>query len=345
MKVAVVTNQVPFIRGGAEMLAETLRDKLREFGHDSELIRLPFAWNPLERVPEHMLAARLTRVGNTDRIIGLKFPAYFVPHESKVIWLLHQFRQAYDLHGSDFQEIPDSPEGTAIRTLVKQWDDRYLGEAERIYTISEVATERLRRFNGLDSTVLLHPLRSTEGLRCEEYGDFVVALGRISAGKRQHLLVEAMRHVSSDVRLVVAGPPESPAAVAVLEGALSDRRVAARVDLIPRWISEEEKQNLLSRALATAYVPYDEDSYGYVTLESFYAAKPVVTCTDAGGVLSIVREQQTGLVVPPRPEEIAAAFDKLRDDHALAERLGGRARTMADELGITWERTVEVLTR
>ena len=32
-----------------------------------------------------------------DRLIGLKFPAYLIPHPRKVIWLLHQHRQAYDL--------------------------------------------------------------------------------------------------------------------------------------------------------------------------------------------------------------------------------------------------------
>jgi hypothetical protein len=75
MKIAIVNNQDPFVRGGAEILAEGLRDKLLHAGHDAELIRLPFRWHPPQRVAEHMLAARLVELGNADRVVALKFPA------------------------------------------------------------------------------------------------------------------------------------------------------------------------------------------------------------------------------------------------------------------------------
>ena len=42
MKVAVVNNQAPFIRGGAELLADWLVAALKERGHQAELIRIPF---------------------------------------------------------------------------------------------------------------------------------------------------------------------------------------------------------------------------------------------------------------------------------------------------------------
>src|SRR6185369_16591872 len=100
MKVAILNNCIPFVKGGAEHLAEALRMKLIEHGHEAALIRIPFQWNPAERIVEHLLACRLIKLSGVDRVIGLKFPAYHVPHDNKVLWLLHQFRQAYDLWGT-----------------------------------------------------------------------------------------------------------------------------------------------------------------------------------------------------------------------------------------------------
>ena len=39
------------------------------------------------------------------------------------------------------------------------------------------------------------------------------------------------------------------------------------------WISEQEKADLMANCYAALYIPYDEDSYGYVTLEAFHSAK------------------------------------------------------------------------
>jgi hypothetical protein len=102
MRILITTTQVPFIRGGAEVHAEGLRDALRRFGHEAEILAIPFKWYPPEKILDHMLACQLldvTEVAGTpvDRVIGLKFPAYLIPHPNKVLWILHQHRTAYEL--------------------------------------------------------------------------------------------------------------------------------------------------------------------------------------------------------------------------------------------------------
>src|SRR5207253_1751309 len=61
---------------------------------------------------------------------------------------------------------------------------------------------------------------------------------------------------------------------------------------------------------AAYYAPLNED-YGYVTVEAFLSGKPVVTTTDAGGVLEFVTAGETGLVAAPEPEAIAEAIDSV----------------------------------
>ena len=50
MKILVANNCVPFVRGGAEHLAEALTQKLNEFGHQAMLVRIPFRWEPPTKI-------------------------------------------------------------------------------------------------------------------------------------------------------------------------------------------------------------------------------------------------------------------------------------------------------
>jgi glycosyltransferase involved in cell wall biosynthesis len=344
MRIAILNNCVPFVSGGAEHLATALDRKLREYGHESILVRIPFRWHPPEKILEHMLACRCFRVAGVDRVIGLKFPAYYIPHPNKVLWLLHQFRQAYDLWGTPYQDLPGTPEGLAVRDAIIRSDNTFLAECRRIYTLSSVTGDRLAKFNGIPSSVLFHPLERSDHLFCRDSGDYIFCPSRVTAGKRQYLLVESMKHVKTGVRLVIAGRPETGDDLRRIEQVIEAGRLGDRVQLLPRFISEEEKAELFADCLACAYIPYDEDSYGYVTLEACHCRKATVTCTDAGGVQLLVRDGDTGFVVPPEPEALASAFDRLFTDRQAARAMGSAAHDHMLALKITWDHVIESLT-
>jgi len=50
LRIAVVRPQVPFVRGGAEITADRLVTELRERGHETDLVTVPFKWYPGVRV-------------------------------------------------------------------------------------------------------------------------------------------------------------------------------------------------------------------------------------------------------------------------------------------------------
>jgi hypothetical protein len=100
VRIVVCAPQVPFIHGGAEILTETLTDELVKRGNEAELVTIPFKWYPGVRVLTQALLWRLTDLEESDGrpidlVIGTKFPSYAVRHPNKVVWLVHQFRQAY----------------------------------------------------------------------------------------------------------------------------------------------------------------------------------------------------------------------------------------------------------
>jgi glycosyltransferase involved in cell wall biosynthesis len=344
MRVAVVTNQAPFLRGGAEQLAEWLVEALEERGHPAELVRIPFAWDSPESVVDSMLAARLVRLPNVERVVALKFPAYYVSHADKVVWLLHQFRQAHELWGTPHQSLPDDADGLRVRDAVRVADRRLLAQARRIHTISNVVGDRLRRSTALGSEVLYHPLRDSGAFTCAAYEPFIFYPSRITAGKRQELAVEAMAHAPDGIRLIVAGSPETPEDLHRLTATVERCGVADRVDILPGWLEEDRKRDLLARCRAVLYCPIDEDSYGYVTLEAFHSRKPVITCTDSGGTHEVVHDGHTGWASSPTPESLGLAVAAVANDEREARRRGNAGRELLRKLKIDWDHVVDSLT-
>lgn len=345
MKVAVVNNCAPFIYGGAEFLADSLRNKLIEHGHEAIVIKIPFQWNPPAKILDSMLACRLLKLENSDRVIALKFPAYYIEHPNKVLWLLHQFRQAYDLWGTEYQCLPSSEEGIRIRNCIINSDNYYLSKVKKIYTNSKVVSGRLKSFNSIDSEVLHPPLMEADKFYCRQYGDYFFYPSRISHGKRQHLLIESMKYTRSDVKLIVAGNPDTEADLELIESVIRKNNLESKVKILSTFITEEEKVELFANSLGCTYIPYDEDSYGYVTLEAYHSQKPVITCTDSGGTDIVVKDGVTGFIVEPEPKALAEAMDKLYDNKKIAERMGRAGLDHILSLDITWNNVIERLTQ
>ena len=341
MRLAIATVQVPFTTGGAELLARGLRDALRTRGHEAEIVTLPFKWYPSGTLLDAMRMAQLvdlTEVNGQpiDRVVALKFPAYLLRHPDKVIWLLHQHRQAYDLWGTPFGDLHAWPDGEEVRRAIVDADSRALGEARALFTLSRNVAERLHRFNGLTGAPLYPPPPANRHWRCDRFEGFILCPGRLDPIKRQDLVLRALGLMRSDLTLVFVGggtAPERRRLAALARDLGLERRIG--------WagpVSDEELVDLYARCRAAWFGGYDED-YGYVPIEAFLSGKPAVVHTDAGGPLEFVVEGHNGRVVPPDPAALAAALDTLADA-SLAAQLGAQGNADIRGLDITWDRVV-----
>ena len=342
MKIVVATSEVPFVRGGARVIFGNLVEQLRRRDHEVETVVLPYVFDP-SAIVDQMLAVRLLDIRDAgERLITIRAPSHLLRHANKVAWFSHHERAAYDLWGSAYQGLPDSPEGAWTREAIIAGDNAALREMTHVYANSHVVADRLRRYNGIEAEVLYPPL-GADSFQCAAYGDFIFCPSRLTRIKRQDLLIEAMSHAKTDVRLVLAGNPDLDGEIERLESIIERLALQDRVDLRVGWIDDDEKRELFANALACAYVPYDEESYGFVTLESCEAQKAIVTCIDSGGVLELVEDGKSGRVVSPKPEALAAAFDELRADTTRARELGIGAQSRVAELPISWDHVVDRL--
>ncbi len=337
MRVAVCAPQVPFVRGGAELMADDLVDALRGRGHEAELVTIPFKWYPGTRVLDQAFLWRLVDLTESDgrpidRVIATKFPAYCVRHPNKVVWVLHQFRQAYDYDRTQLGQFSESPEDRATRRAVERLDAVSLGEARRVFATSRNVADRLKRFNDVDAELLPHPPQSLPYREAESEG-FVLSVNRLDRAKRIDLLIEAAQR-APDLRIVITGEgPDRDRLEKLAAGSNGQIRFAGRVD-------DAELADLYARSLAVYYAPIDED-FGMVPYEAFLSGKPVVTALDAGGPLEIVRDRETGIVVAPEAQAIADACTYLSAHADEAKRWGHAGRALAER--VTWDACVDAL--
>ncbi|MBF0551602.1 MAG: glycosyltransferase family 4 protein [Deltaproteobacteria bacterium] len=345
MKIAIATVQVPFFTGGAEIHADLLKTQLRQRGYQAEVVSLPYKWYPSEVLLNSMIMGRmmdLTEVNGEkiDIVIALKFPAYFLKHPHKVVWLLHQHRQAYDLWGTKFGDLDKHPNGEFIRRTIIEHDNQYLPEARRIFTNSRNTAGRLKKYNNIEAVPLYHPPINYDKLHCRESEDFVFYPSRIDRMKRQRVLVEAARYIKSGIKIYLAGGCAETER-AYINDLISRHHLEDRVKLLG-FISEEEKIDYYSRCLAVYFGAYDED-YGYITLESFFSKKPVIVHLDAGGPLEFVEHLKSGFVLPDDPEQVAAHIDLLAGNRDLAKAMGDEGHQSLIDKNINWDHVISSL--
>ena len=327
---------MPFARGGAEIFTDELVAELRGRGHEADLVSVPFKWYPGTRVLTQAFLWRLLDLEEADGrrvdlVVATKFPSYVVRHPEKRVWLVHQFRQAYELDRTELGQFGESGEDRALRRTVQELDRVALGEATRLFATSANVAGRLERSTGLVAEVLPHPPQAL-GYRCERYGDFVLSASRLDRAKRIDLLLEAAA-LDAALHVVVAsdGPDRER-----LESLARSRGLDGRVRFAGR-VSAEELATLYATCMAVYYAPVDED-FGMGPYESFLAEKPVITTSDAGGPLDVVLDRRTGLVVAPDAAEVARAVGWLREHPDEAAELGRAGKALADE--VTWERAI-----
>ena len=348
-RILVLGAKVPFTHGGQEILVATLIKHLKARGHEADVIELPF--NPLPKQNLLTQAAMWRSLdlaefagGKVDLIIATKFPTYYARHPKKSVWLVHQLRSFYDLHGGQYSDMGDDPRDEVLRRMITDGDAITLGECAYRSAISKNVADRLQSYNGLSSTVLYPPLPLGDRYQSRASKPYILSVGRLCRIKRLDLMLNAMKHVSPEVSLKVVGTADEPGVMEYFNNIIKGHDIGRRVEFLGR-VTDEALVDLYAEAMGVFYAPFDED-YGYVTLEAMASGRPVVTATDSGGTLEFVRDRENGRVVAPDPVAIAEAFNELAHDTEAAKRMGANGRAFIERSGMLsqgWDTLIDAL--
>src|SRR5215510_7785463 len=209
--VAVVTSSPPSVEGGHLVIARSLTAALVAAGHDAELLVTPdygFGRQASSYWQTWRTDVSTLHGRRVDQVISLRYPSYAVRHPAHVCWLNHTMREYYDLW-------PQLTASISRRNIVKEMvrkrviraADRWLltRNVTRVIAQSQTIQKRLAADFGLRVDVV-YPPPPQRAYRFEEYGDYILAISRLTKHKRVDLLIRALADAAAQhVRAVIAG--------------------------------------------------------------------------------------------------------------------------------------------
>lgn len=177
-----------------------------------------------------------------------------------------------------------------VRVLIQIYEREYLravSKMDLIVTNSQNTSTRLKKYTGFDSVVVYPPIE-TERFRWRGQKDYYLSTARLSPLKRVERIVQTFVDLP-EKKLVVASDGEQ------LEFLKKLAKNSSNITFVGRC-SDAELVELVGNAIATIYLPIDED-FGMSPVESMAAGKPVVGVAQ-GGMLETIIDGQTGILLP-----------------------------------------------
>lgn len=326
----VVAGAVTGETGGAERFYLGLQRALADQGCAVDLINVPTDEATFEHILANYERCRSLDLSSYDLVISTKAPTYVVQHPNHVVYLVHTVRVFYDMFDQAFPAPND--ELFRQRQQIHDLDNQALRAAKARFAIGYEVAARMRRWNAVDAQVL-HPPLGMNRFRRGRTGDYFFLPGRLHPWKRVDLAIRAVKASRLPLRLLIAGTGEVEAGLRRLAG--SD----PRIEFVGR-VTDDQLIDHYADCLAALFLPVRED-YGYVTLEAFASAKPVITCPDSGEPLQFVAHGRTGWVCEPDAESLRSAMEHALSHPAEAERLGASGHSATRS--ITWPAVAEKL--
>jgi glycosyltransferase involved in cell wall biosynthesis len=204
------------------------------------------------------------------------------------------------LHGTDVELARRAP------SLAR----RVLRRARLVVCVSSFLADEARKLGAREVEVIPNGVELPEEVGEPDEPPHALFAGRLSEEKGVLELVESARGLP----LVVAG-----------DGPLRDQ-VPEALGFVPH----NEVLRLIERA-AVVVAPSRREGFGVTVAEAMAHGRPVVASA-VGGLLDLVADGETGLLVPPQdPPALRAALERLLGDAELRARLGAAARERARE--------------
>ncbi len=227
----------------------------------------------------------------------------------------------------------------------------YLSFPQEIIAVSNAARAFIEHFtdvpvkvipNGVDDE-LFKPLGTEEKQRVKEEleieGKVILYVSRMSPRKGPHVLLNAFQALAGrmdDITLVMVGSGEM---LPFLKTQVKFLRIEDKVKFLG-YVENEMLPKIFGMADVFVLPSVTAEAFGIVILEAMASGVPVVA-TDVGGIPEIVRESESGLLVPPGNElELRNAIQKLLLDEDLRKRFGSNGRKAVEER-YSWERVAE----
>jgi glycosyltransferase involved in cell wall biosynthesis len=236
------------------------------------------------------------------------------------------------------------PGHTAIHRWLHRRYDLVLGDsrhvAEAVIATTGIARERVRVvYEGVDADAFRRSIRcppeavrQQHGIRPDDV--LIVMAGHLRPWKGQHVLVDALALIKNRTRVKAIFVGGTPAGhedyVAQLRATASATGTA---DMISFVGERNDVADFMNAADIVVHASIDPEPFGIVVVEGMALGKAVLASA-LGGPLEIITQGTGMLFNPAKPDELAAAIDRVAADATFRAELGRAAIARADVFSV-----------
>jgi len=346
LRVIMVTPCYYPVKGGTETVVRNLAIKLNEMGTHTDVMtfNMDRKWNPkwkgkiettdgfkVFKIP----GFNWFPIAHSDRItMGINLiPGRFANrlkeydiihfHEDLSFPLFSYFSKKpkiFHLHGLN---VDFSKRYFLNRFILKRVADLYICLSklmEKDLAQLGIPEKKIRCLpNGVDVKIF-RPLR-------EKKDNLILFVGRISFIKGLHVLLKSLRYLEKSIHLVIIGPLGWNVKYFDETLKLIDDENKKGIHKITYLGAQDQTDIIKWYQRASIFVlPSFTEGLGVVNLEALSCETPVVA-TNVGGIPEVIRDGETGILVPPNNTvKLAEAIQYLLDNEDVRKKFGKEGR-------------------
>ncbi|MBU2971738.1 glycosyltransferase [Pseudoalteromonas sp. C2R02] len=174
--------------------------------------------------------------------------------------------------------------------------------------------KRLKQYLNIDSIVVYPPCAVDEYYFNENEG-YYLSTARLENYKRIDLIIDAfIKMPDKKLKITSGGSLASSLKLKV-------QKSKAKNIEFTGWLNENQIKELVSKCIATIYIPYNED-FGMSPVESMAAGKPVIGVNE-GGIKETIIDGVTGFLCPENPtvKDVIEKVNILNDNMCLSMKM------------------------
>jgi D-inositol-3-phosphate glycosyltransferase len=181
--------------------------------------------------------------------------------------------------------------------------------------------------------------KAREQLGWKQNSPVLLFAGRLDPFKGPDLLLRAAAMMKEKAQVViVGGKQKDDDEIQQLRELAADLRISKQAHFL--GARPQQELPMLYSAADVTVIPSYHESFGLVAVESLSCGTPVVA-TRAGGLTTIIRNGETGYLVPRCPGFFAERLDTLLQQPKLLEKMRQAARPSA--LQYSWKHVAQLV--
>ena len=251
-------------------------------------------------------------------------------------------RLVVNIHGNDIEGIEDRP-ALARYLTVKTLKNADLVLSNSRYLLNEAAKifpSVMRKYEVVGNGIKINEFTNIK--TCLPENKYILSVANFTHKKGQDILIRAYARAKEilssklpDLLLAGDGPE-----LKRCKGLARKLSLNASIKFLGR-VNRKELPVLLKGCDFFVH-PARKESFGIVILEAMACGKAIVA-TKVGGIPELIEENKIGILVNSEsPKELAQAIVFLLKHPKLAQRLGGKGRTIVEEY--RWDKVIDKYT-